>query len=198
MVGPLMLYKTNKKLVWFKSMHFNMWTSIVRYDGRNAEINDRMLGKEYSEGIPNLFMIRKEVFHNAGYFDEELMQTWSEPDFSLRIKKYSYKTVVCPDAVTYHDIPVKDKDLNRFISGGGYRHKHYYMTRNRFIFMKRYSSLPQLLFFSLTASWILPLIYSMIALRFSDYELIKLYWIGFKDGFHYLLTDKINNLYNGE
>ncbi|MHC1687003.1 MAG: glycosyltransferase family 2 protein [Methanothrix sp.] len=196
MIGPLMLYWANKNFVWFKSQHYNMWVGKTKIKGHDVELNDTILGNEYSEGIPNVFMIKKKVFNEDGYFDEELMQTWTETDFSFRIKNHKYKTLICPAAITYHDIPMKD--FQRMISGGGFEHKAYYLTRNRFVFMKRYSSLPQLLFFSLTASWILPLIYSLIAFRFSNYNVIRLYWIGFKDGFYYLLTGKMNNFYKGE
>lgn len=47
-------------------------------------------------------LIRSEVFHNAGGFDETFFAHMEEIDLCWRIKKLGYKFLVCPKSTIYH------------------------------------------------------------------------------------------------
>ena len=60
-------------------------------------------------------MIKKEAFEICGYFDENLIQTYTEPDFAKMIEKKGFKCCIVPKAKTYHKIK-KEDDLNTEIN----------------------------------------------------------------------------------
>lgn len=190
MVGPRMYFYDNKERPYLVKQKINLWT------GRTAGIPDIPTNQTVveSDGIPNVFMVRREIFKRVGYFDEALIQTWTEPDFSFTIKKHGYKTVSCPEASTYHRVDTFQQGLSyRSISGGGFKQKAYFLTRNRFVILKRYGNIFQVIFFTLAFSWIYPLAYSLMALKYREFGIIKLYWLGFKDGICYLMTNRLKN-----
>lgn len=190
-VGPKMYFSANKECPYLISQKINLWTG--KTTGMSKNKNN--LSVLESDGIPNVFMVKKEVFQKLGNFDERLIQTWTEPDFSFDAKKCGYKTVICQKASTYHMISPSSDTLKRTLGGGGFKHKAYYLTRNRTIIIKRYSNLVQLLFFVLTFSWIYPIVYTLLAIKHKELSIIPLYWHGFKDGLYFLLTNKYKNYF---
>jgi len=187
-VGPRMFYlKERKEYMSFQKI--NLFTGktagVVSVGG--AEIKD-------SDGIPNVFLVKKEVFSKSGYFDGELMQSYTEPDFSFRARKFGFKTGICKSAVTYHNVSMSDNVTPRGL-GGNFPLKAYCLIRNRFVLLNRYANIFQKIIFLLFFSWIYPLIYSFFALWHRRFDLIKLYWFGFRDGLMYFITDKLNNAF---
>lgn len=47
-------------------------------------------------------LIRSELFHKAGGFDEEFFAHMEEIDLCWRLKKMNYKFMVCPESTVYH------------------------------------------------------------------------------------------------
>ena len=47
-------------------------------------------------------LIRSELFHNAGGFDEAFFAHMEEIDLCWRLKKMNYKFMVCPSSTVYH------------------------------------------------------------------------------------------------
>ena len=185
-VGPKMFfYGDNEPCLIYQKISF--WT------GHTTGIKDIPEDQQElkSDGIPNVFMVKKEVLEKINYFDEDLVQTWTEPDFSFRANKAGYKTISCPNASTYHKINVSENErYYRFISGGGFEHKAYFLTRNRFVIVKRFGSIFQILFFSSIFGLLYPLLYSFFALKYKRFDIVKLYWLGFKDGMYYMIFNK--------
>lgn len=193
-VGPKMHLWDDRLLAYLTGQRISLWTGKTT---GIAESQDDSAAVKDSDGIPNVFMIRKQLFKDVGYFDENLVQTWIEPDFSFAAKKRGYQTVICQDASTYHRILKSETTLANIIGGKGFKHKAYFLTRNRFVFIKRYASPLQLFFFALTFSWIFPMVYSLVALRHEEFDIAILYWKGFKDGMHYLATNKFKESLGG-
>lgn len=61
------------------------------------------------DGISEIFwasgaclLIRSELFHKAGGFDEAFFAHMEEIDLCWRLKKMNYKFIVCPQSVVYH------------------------------------------------------------------------------------------------
>ncbi len=154
--------------------------------------NGKRLDIYETDGVPNVFMIRKKVFEECGFFDEKLIQTFTEMDFSLHIKRYGYKSGIVPKAKTYHQIDQKDDFTPRGL-GGKFEQKAYCLMRNRTVMVSRYGGLINKTVYLLFFSWFWPLIYSSIALKFGSFHLVKIYVYGFRDGILYLLTGKLTN-----
>ncbi len=179
-VGPSMyMLKNKKKYLDYQTINlYTMRTLLLTGDGA-AEVYE-------SDGVPNVFLVKKEVFDRAGYFDERLIQSFTEPDFSFNARRYGFRTVTCPRAKTFHNIDLAERSRHM----GEIPAKAYCLIRNRFVIVKRYGSLLQLLVFLAFFSWVWPLVYSLIAIRDGNLSRIPYYLAGFIDGFYYAVTGR--------
>jgi GT2 family glycosyltransferase len=117
----------------------------------------------------------------CGSFDEYLVQTFVEPDYSFRASKIGLKTYFVRDAKTVHNIAVEDMLTSKSL-GGKFSQKAYYLMRNRTILVKRYGTPLQRIIYLTIFSWVWPTVYSLLILREKRFDLIKLYWRGWLDG----------------
>ena len=184
--GPSMYYQDTRE----KSMDFqkiNLFTGKTNFLFCQTE-------KEFcrSDGLPNAFLVKQEVFEKAGYFDESLIQTFTEPDFALRAKKIGYDCTVVVKAKIFHNIS-RAKKFEPDSLGGNFPQKAYCVMRNRTVFVCRYGNLLQKFSYILFFSWLWPLLYSMIVLRRKRIDLVKIYWRGWLDGVIYFFTGRLIN-----
>lgn len=131
-------------------------TFFYNYKGRRDVINfaggllDMNKGKSYHIGVNQIdrqqfnqvrdvdyiegscMLIKKEVIEKIGFLDSEFFAYWEETDWCLRAVKSGYRLVYVPEAKIWH----KESSSTNKISG----FKEYYMTRNRFWFMKKNTS----------------------------------------------------------
>ncbi|MFH1048216.1 MAG: glycosyltransferase family 2 protein [Patescibacteria group bacterium] len=183
-VGPSMYYlKERKKYLDYQKINF--------FTGKTSGVIDNSNGKICkSDGIPNVFLIRREVFKKCGLFDESLIQTFTEPDFAFNAKRFGYKCGIIKEAKTYHNV---GSGLSDRCLGGEFKQKAYCLMRNRSLIIARYGKIYHKIIYIIFFSWFWPLLYSFLILREKRIDLVKLYWLGFKDGFIYFFTGKLNN-----
>lgn len=143
-----------------------------------------------SDGIPNVFLIKKEVFDTCGLFDELLIQTYTEPDFAFSAKKRGYKCAMLKQAKTYHHV---SPNLSERALGGEYTQKAYCLMRNRSVIVTRYGTWYHKTIYFLLFSWLWPVIYSFLMIAHRRFDLIRLYWQGFGDGILYMVSGRLNN-----
>lgn len=87
---------------------------------------------DYIEG--SCFLIRKDVIKTVGLLDDEYFLYWEETDWCTRINKAGYKLLYVPQAKIWHKVPLSTSKTNL-----------YYMTKNRFLFIKKNSEKLQIL-----------------------------------------------------
>lgn len=182
-IGPSMYYFDNKnKYLDYEKINF--------FTGRTKYVISEKNNNFYeSDGVPNVYMIRTKLLQKYGLFDEKLIWFFEEPDFAFHLKKYGIKCCTIPEAITFHKVP--SSSFNYKNMGGKFPAAAYFLIRNRFIIIKRYANIFQKFIFIVFFSWLWPLLYSMIIFIGSKrYDLIKLYWHGFKDGVYYFFTNK--------
>lgn len=178
-LGPSMYYHASRQK-YLDFQKINMFT------GKTFGIVDQSDNLYCSsDGIPNVFIVKKEVFLSSGYFDETLLQTFTEPDFSFSAKKHGYKTYVYKKAKTFHKTTADANYTERGL-GGMYEQKAYCLMRNRVVIVARYGTLVQKLVFLLFFSWIWPLVYSLLIIKRRRFRLVYLYWKGYFAGLYYL------------
>lgn len=149
-----------------------------------------------SDGIPNVFMVRQAVFNRCGYFDTQLLATYSEIDLDFRSRRAGWKCGIVIDAKTFHDNHPHRRLIPRTMGGGAFPQKSYCMIRNRMVMVKRYGRWwEQLLFFSFF-SWLWPLFYSLVMIRHRRFDLIYLYWLGWRDGVRFFITGRLPNSFS--
>ena len=181
MIGPSMYYFDSKEK-YLDYQKINFFTGQTK-----GYINDERLELCLSDGIPNVFMIPKMVFEKYGYFDESLLQTYTEPDFAFSIRKHGLKCAIVKAAKTYHKVSKSTTFAPRSL-GGMYKQKAYCLMRNRTVIVSRYGSFWQKFVYLAVFSWFWPLAYSALILPHKRFDLIKLYWLGFLDGFKYVFS----------
>jgi GT2 family glycosyltransferase len=79
-------------------------------------------------------IIRKEVFEKIGLLDTSFFLYWEDADFSERAKRAGYKVMYFPGTWMWHKVSAST-------GGSGSPTNDYFLTRNRFYYSMRYSSL---------------------------------------------------------
>lgn len=182
--GPAMhLYSTRAKYMDGQRINFFTGKTQGYFDRKGLEFCD-------TQGVPNVLMVRNEVFEEVGYFDEDLIQTFTEPDFSFHAAKFGYKSALVKKAKTYHDIPTGPSPRTL---GGHYKHKAYCTMRNRAVIIARYGRWYHRMTYMLLFSWLWAAVYSSLVLPFGRWDLVRFYWCGWRDGVIYCLTGKLIN-----
>jgi GT2 family glycosyltransferase len=79
-------------------------------------------------------IIRREVFQKIGLLDDSFFLYWEDADFSERAKRSGYRVVYYPDTCIWHKVSAST-------GGSGSPTNDYFLTRNRYYFSIRYSTL---------------------------------------------------------
>lgn len=185
-IGPSMYCLDDKK-------KYLDYQKIDLFTGHTVGTVDLSKSEVYeTDGVPNVFMIKKEVFDKCGFFDEILIQTWIEPDFAMKTRRDGYKCGMIPAARTYHKVRMEDNYKPRSM-GGMFNQKAYCLIRNRMVFISRYGNFLNKAVFISIFSLFWPLVYSMFAVIYNRRDLVRMYWMGFFDGLVYFFTGRMRN-----
>lgn len=79
-------------------------------------------------------IIRREVFEKIGLLDASFFLYWEDADFSERATRAGYKVMYYPKTCMWHKVSAST-------GGSGSPTNDYFLTRNRFFYSMRYSSL---------------------------------------------------------
>lgn len=180
-LGPSMFtHAGRRRYLDFQTVNLATGRTRGHVDGSARTICD-------SDGVPNVFMIRRECLEACGYFDESLIQTFTEPDFAFSARGRGFGCGIVKAAVTYHDIPEGSSLTPRGL-GAEFFQKAYCLMRNRSVLVSRYGRFHERVIYGTCFSWLWSLLYSLLMARFGRWDLIGLYWRGFADGMRYLLA----------
>jgi hypothetical protein len=84
--------------------------------------------------VASVFLTKRDVFKKIGVFDEEFFIYYDDTDFCIRAKNAGFRIVCIPSLKAYHKYPSHPLEAKkRWLSGA------YYISRNKIIFMKKYS-----------------------------------------------------------
>ena len=182
-LGPKIYYYNDPNRIWFAkgkiSWKFSRGLNIGYNEMDNGQF-DKIAEVEYVSGCA--FLIKKEVINRIGLLDKRFFLYFEEIDWTLRANKLGYKNVFVPKGKIWHKISK---------SGGGIKGKIglYYITRNRWLFMKRWAKKPDFLFFiiyQIVGALILPLI---LSIYYKKYELFIAYYKGLYSGIVTIIND---------
>lgn len=140
--GPKVYYydfNGRKDVINFAGGRLNMWTGQSYHIGVN-EVDegqyDEIKEVDYVEG--SAFLVREELLDRVGLLDRDYFAFWEENDLCMRGLKGGYKSVYVPNSRIWHKVSSSSSNI-----------KVYYLTVNRFRFMKKYATKLQLLSFLL-------------------------------------------------
>ena len=171
-----MYYYDNPNIIWCIGGKID-W-KLAR--GVHIGINENDIGQynqkkvfDYVNG--SALLVKKEVFEDIGLLDKTFFLYFEETDLALRATQNGYGSLYVPNSKIWHKISK---------SGGGIKKEIglYYITRNRWIFMKKWSKRTDFyifVFVQICGAFILPL---LLSIYYNNKKLFLAYYRGFWDG----------------
>lgn len=92
--------------------------------------HDTLVETDYSEGV--CFLVRKKTIDRVGFLDAEFFCYMEESDYCFRARTAGIKSIHVPESRIWHKVSQTARRIDGFAM--------YYMTRNRFWFVKRHAS----------------------------------------------------------
>lgn len=181
--GPKIYYYDEPNKIWFAGGKIS-WKCCRGLNIGNNEIDtwqyEKVTEVEYVSGCA--FLIKKEVVEKIGLFEKIFFLYFEEIDWTLRASKFDYKSVYVPKGRIWHKVSR---------SGGGIKGKVglYYITKNRWLIMKKWAKTTDFLFFigyQAVGALILPL---FLSIYYKKSELFMAYYRGLYDGIRTVIND---------
>ena len=174
--GPKIYYYDQPNRIWFARGKIS-WKFCrglnIGYNEIDKGQFDHIAEMEYASGCA--YLIKREVIEKIGLLDKKFFLYFEEIDWTLRATKLGYKSFLAPKSKIWHKISK---------SSGGIKGKVglYYITRNRWLLMKRWAKRTDFLFFIIyqaIGALILPL---FLTFYYRKLELFMAYYKGLFDG----------------
>lgn len=133
-VGPKICYYDEPDIIWSAGCRIS-WKLARGIQIGSGELDhgqyDEKIEVEYVSGAA--FLIKTELIREIGLMDENYFLYFEESDWTLMANKARYKSLYVPKAKIWHKVSR---------SGGGVSKPVglYYITRNRWIFMRKWAS----------------------------------------------------------
>lgn len=154
-VGPIVYYydfNGQKNVINFAGGKLNIWKGRASHIGIN-ELDkgqyDTITEVNYVEG--SCIFFKKQILTNIGLMNPDYFMYWEELDWCYRAHKEGYKSIFAPKAKIWH------KSLFSNVDSYSYN-TSYYLSRNRFMFMKLNATTAQqfsfLLYFFVFYFWL--------------------------------------------
>lgn len=178
-LGPKMYYYDHPNKIWSVGGKIDWKFARGLHLGINEEDEgqyDQKMVIEYVNGAA--ILVKRDVISKVGLLDKKYFLYFEETDLSLRGLEIGYKSLYVPSAKIWHKVS---------ISGGGIKKEIglYYITRNRWLFTKKWASTGSYIFFIVyqaIAAVILPI---TLSIYFKNHRLFGAYLRGFWDGIFY-------------
>lgn len=110
------------------------WKNIYGKNRGVDEVDSGQYGRvakvDFASGAAML--VRREVFEQIGFFDDDYFMYFEDVDFCVRAKKRGWNVLYVPEALVWHKVAQS--------SGIGSGLNDYYISRNRLAFGLRYAS----------------------------------------------------------
>ena len=175
-LGPKIYYYDKKDVIWSAGCRIS-WKLARGIQIGSGELDhgqyDEKKEVEYVSG--SAFLIKSEVIKEIGLMDDKYFLYFEESDWTLRANNAGFKSLYVPRAKIWHKISK---------SGGGISQPLglYYITRNRWVFMKKWAKKSDYIFFviyQVLGALILPI---LLSIAYKNKKLFLAYYRGLKDG----------------
>ena len=175
-LGPKIYYYDEPEVIWSAGCKIS-WKLARGIQIGSGELDqgqyDYIREVEYVSG--SAFLIKTEVIRKIGLMDENYFLYFEESDWTLRANEAGFKSLYVPEAKVWHKVSR---------SGGGMSKPVglYYITRNRWIFMKKWAEKSDYIFFvmyQILGAIILP---TFLSIYYKNNKLFLAYYRGLKAG----------------
>jgi len=174
-LGPKIYFYDKPNIIWSAGCRISWKLSRGIHIG-SGEKDHKQYNKikkvEYVSG--SAFLIKTEVIQKIGLMDEQYFLYFEESDWTLRANQEGYDSLYIPTAKIWHKVSQ---------SGGGISNPIglYYITRNRWIFMRKWSNKSDYMVFiiyQIIGAIIFPLLFGIY---YRNLDLLKAYYFGLFD-----------------
>ena len=176
MIGPKIYYYDEPKTIWCIGGKID-WKFARGIHIGNNELDEGQYENikevEYVSG--SAFLIKKEVLEKVGLMDKDFFLYFEETDLTLRASKLGYKSFYSPKAKVWHKVSRSGGGMSKPIG-------LYYITRNRWFFMKRWANKGDFSFFILSQIIIATIFPLIISIYNYNKKLFWCYYFGLYDG----------------
>ena len=131
--------------------------------------------KEFDYISGSAFLIKTEVLKKTGLMDKNFFLYFEETDLALRASKIGYKSVYSPKAKIWHKVSKSGGGLSKPIG-------LYYITRNRWLFMKKWANKSDYAFFIVYQTVGAILFPVILSIYYQNWKLFKAYYSGLWGG----------------
>ena len=184
LLGPKLYYYDNPNIIWCIGGKIDWKFARGLHIGTNMVDNGQFDEKKNFDYISgSSLLIKREVIDNIGLLDKNFFLYFEETDFALRAKERNYKSLYVPNAKVWHKISKSGGGMSKPIG-------LYYITRNRWLFMKKWANNGDLFIFvilQILLAFILPI---TLCLQYKNKKLFLVYFKGLKDGLTFASHNK--------
>jgi GT2 family glycosyltransferase len=142
-VGPKIYYYEDPNRIYSAGGKVNLWTGnapLIGWRENDVAKFENVEEVDYVTGCA--LLIKKETIKKIGFLSEIYFAYYEETEWCLKARKAGLRVIYVPKARIWHKDPVIKTNKTNAL-------RIYYMTRNRFIFVKRNSSSFQFCVFAL-------------------------------------------------
>lgn len=192
-VQPLVYDKQKKVMLQGAGHDINLTTGRIWAAGVKVKDIGQYDGLREVPMCGCVWMVKREVFEKIGDYDEDYFIPYEDSDFSIRARKAGFKLYCYSKAKTYHR-GHKSTFVHPWIEWLGITspERAYRVARNKMIFMRKHSPLPNNLvfFFILMPAYIL--IHSLIISLARRFDILLKYYLGVISGTIFAITYPLN------
>lgn len=141
-VGPKVYYYDFPDIIHSAGMKTNAWLGYfgsIGYKHLDAGQYDTQQEVDSISGC--CLLVKKEIIHQVGMFDESYFCYWDEVDYCFRAKSAGFRIIYVPQAIAWHKKVLKKKIWGKL----PYEEKasalaYYFWARNNFRFVRKHGT----------------------------------------------------------
>ena len=176
LLGPKMYYYDNPNVLWCIGGKINWKLARGMHIGKDeidtGQYNEKR-NFDYING--SALLIKKRVIEDIGLLDKKFFLYFEEVDLALRASKKKYDIEFVPKSKIWHKVSK---------SGGGIKKEIglYYITRNRWIFMKKWANRFDFIIFVVIQIFVAIVLPILLSIYYNNRKLFSAYYNGLWDG----------------
>ncbi|MDP3758367.1 MAG: glycosyltransferase family 2 protein, partial [Candidatus Daviesbacteria bacterium] len=192
-VQPLVYDRENKQMLQGAGHDINLTTGRIWAAGVKVKDTGQYDGLREVPMCGCVWMVKRKVFDNIGDYDEDYFIPYEDSDFSIRARNAGFKLYCYSEAKTWHR-GFKATFVHPFLEWLGITspERAYRVARNKMIFMRKHSPLPNSLifFFILMPAYVL--VHCVIIVLARRFDILLKYFLGLISGTVYAATYPLN------
>ena len=176
-IGPKIYYYSEPNTIWCIGGKIDWKFARGLHAGTNDVDNGQYNKIEEFDYISgSAFLIKREVIDKIGLMDKKFFLYFEETDLALRASKEGYKSIYAPEAKIWHKVSKSGGGLSKPIG-------LYYITRNRWLFMKKWAKKSDYVFFLVYQAVGAILFPVVLSIYYRNLGLFRAYYNGLIDGY---------------